>query len=58
MSRMTAYNWPVFRCPRLAGFGCPPRLGASSRLEALFDRMGSAAGLIYLNEEDGNGKVQ
>ena len=22
---MTVYNWPVFRCPRLAGFGCPPR---------------------------------
>ncbi len=19
-------HWPVFRCPRLAGFGCPPRL--------------------------------
>lgn len=20
-----AYDWPVFRCPSLAGFGCPPR---------------------------------
>src|ERR1039457_4570430 len=19
------FNWPVLRCPRLAGFGCPPR---------------------------------
>jgi hypothetical protein len=19
------YDWPVFRCPSLAGFGCPPR---------------------------------
>lgn len=19
-------DWPLFRCPRLAGFGCPPRL--------------------------------
>ena len=25
MSWTTVYNWPVFRCPRLAGFGCPPR---------------------------------
>jgi hypothetical protein len=22
---LTVYNWPVFRCPSLAGFGCPPR---------------------------------
>src|SRR5215831_6287358 len=20
------YDWPVFRCPSLAGFGCPPRV--------------------------------
>jgi hypothetical protein len=25
MSWMTVYNWPVLKCPRLAGFGCPPR---------------------------------
>ncbi len=23
--------WPVFRCPSMAGFGCPPRLSASGR---------------------------
>jgi ATP-dependent Clp protease ATP-binding subunit ClpB len=22
---LMVYNWPVFRCPSLAGFGCPPR---------------------------------
>jgi hypothetical protein len=23
-------RWPLFRCPRMAGFGCPPRLHGSS----------------------------
>jgi len=23
---LMVYNWPVFRCPSLAGFGCPPRV--------------------------------
>jgi hypothetical protein len=26
------YNWPVFRCPSLAGFGCPPREGEAAEL--------------------------
>jgi hypothetical protein len=30
MSWMTVYNWPVFRCPQLAGFGCPPRKRSAS----------------------------
>jgi len=25
---LMVYNWPVFRCPSLAGFGCPPRIVA------------------------------
>jgi hypothetical protein len=25
-------RWPVFRCPSLAGFGCPPRNSTTSRL--------------------------
>ncbi|PYN88567.1 MAG: hypothetical protein DMD89_35905 [Candidatus Rokuibacteriota bacterium] len=24
-------HWPVFRCPRLAGFGCPPRAMGTKR---------------------------
>ena len=23
---LEGYDWPVFRCPRLAGLGCSPRL--------------------------------
>lgn len=26
------FLWPVFRCPRLAGFGCPLRIGQLVRL--------------------------
>src|SRR3954467_6806792 len=24
------FRWPVFRCPSLAGFGCPPRRGGGA----------------------------
>jgi hypothetical protein len=38
MSWMTVYNWPVFRCPQLAGFGCPPRLEGTGAIHLFLDR--------------------
>jgi len=35
MSWMTVYNWPVFKCPQLAGFGCPPRPKGPAQAEGL-----------------------
>jgi len=37
-------SWPVLRCPSLAGFGCPPRIGRpplDAQIVALIERMSS-----------------
>ena len=33
------YNWPVFRCPSLAGFGCPPRRQGDSKVFKKYSQM-------------------
>src|SRR3954452_6468727 len=30
------FRWPVFRCPSLAGFGCPPRNSQGAVVQTLF----------------------
>ena len=35
MSRFSYLRWPVFRCPPMAGFGCPPRIESSGLRQEL-----------------------
>jgi catechol 2,3-dioxygenase-like lactoylglutathione lyase family enzyme len=35
MAVVLACQWPVFRCPRMAGFGCPPRAKRGRRIRKL-----------------------
>ena len=55
-------KWPVFKCPSMAGFGCPPRLPGQLRAEARGgDRhrgaRGSAPGVVQLGEVRREGHV-